>query len=148
MLTLSSSLLGKWPASYLLQLFAVSLLDSVSVIRSIDGDVSHLIPHEPEGAVCLSVMSDSNIDMEKCEEKYSPFGHKLMRNLRLPKQEHQWVRTNLLFVLNIVTKSGYFQLLVTTRCGSNTCQSLVGGFCPATFDNIISWGKAHMAPVK
>ena len=57
-----------------------------------------------------------------------------MGHPRLPKQ-HQWVRTNLLLVLNIVTKSGYFwrQLEVDLLLAN-----LVGGFCPATFDNIIN----------
>ena len=57
-----------------------------------------------------------------------------MRHLRLPKQ-HQWVRTKSLLVLKIVTKSGYFwrQLDVDLLLAN-----LVGGFCPATFDNIIN----------
>lgn len=57
-----------------------------------------------------------------------------MRHPKLPKQR-QWVRTNLLLVFNIVTKSGYFwrQLDVDLLLAN-----LVGGFCPATFDNFIN----------
>jgi hypothetical protein len=72
-----------------------SLLDFLFAIRSIDGDVSSKPPMNQKVPGLLSANYDSNIDMEKCEQKYCPFQPKLMRHPRLPKQ-HQWVRSNLL----------------------------------------------------
>ena len=58
-----------------------------------------------------------------------------MRHPRLPKQ-HQWVRTKSLLVLKIVTKSGYFWRHLDVDL---LLANLVGGFCPASFVNIINW---------
>ena len=57
-----------------------------------------------------------------------------MRHPRLPKQ-HQWVRTNLLLFLDIATKSGYFWRHLDVDL---LLANLVGGFCPASFVNIIN----------
>jgi hypothetical protein len=54
----------------------------------------------------LTAKKDSNMTW-KCDDNYGPFQPKLMRHPRLPKQ-HQWVRTNSLVALIIVSKNGYF----------------------------------------
>jgi hypothetical protein len=58
-----------------------------------------------------------------------------MKHSKLPKQL-QWVRTNLLLVVNIVTKNGYFW----KELDVNLLLAIwVGAFCHASFDNIIDW---------